>query len=220
MLLDFSLKSGLLAIWNDGRDNLTATLKNAHDGSLVFRSGSSDASRAFSYVHIAGFATDERFIGFDFARELNGGFLMQGFTDAMKHMPSGFLRDADGTRKLTGGDAVLAVAKQPVRAHPFIESKRAVFEYRSNLEAELLLASVALPNAAGLNERMLLRPTTRARNNTIRPTKIQSALESTVSVAEVNDGFLKGSSGGVHVLKLRLFSACVKYVVALVRDSM
>ena len=51
--------------------------------------------RAFASVHIAGFAADEGFVRFDFARELARAAISQSEADTVIHEPCGLLGDAD-----------------------------------------------------------------------------------------------------------------------------
>ena len=187
MLLYFRLESGFLAVCNNSRLDATAALKDAHDRRLVLRSGAGDATGFLGEVHVPGLAADECFVGFDFARELDGGVIMQRHTNAVEHEPCALLCDPKGTGHFTGANAVFAVAENPVSAHPLIEAERGVFEDRSNLEAELLLASRAEPDLAGLDKGMLLRSAARAANYAVREPQIERVLESTVSVREVDD---------------------------------
>jgi hypothetical protein len=211
MLLHFGLQRVLLAVRHNRCDDLAVTLKDAHHSNLVFRSRTSDATGSLRNVHVAGLATYEGFIGFNLTRQL-GRCLMQGGTDTVKHEPSGLLSDAESASDLAGANAVLAVAENPVSAHPLIQSERGVFEDGPNLEAELLLASRAEPHAAGLNKGALLGTATRAANYTVRESQVERVLESTVSVREVDDGALQ-SVRGFHSSILGRIALCVKYVI-------
>jgi nitrilase len=216
MLLDFSLESGFLAVRNYGRYDLAATLQDAHYSRLILRAGAGDTAGFLRKMHVAGFATDEGFVGFDFARELCNGAVMHYGADAMEHVPCRLLSDADRAGEFAGANTVLAVAEQPESTHPLIKSKGAILEDGSNLEAELFLASVAFPDAASFDEGVLLRTASRATYNTIRKPQIEGALESTVGIAEVDNGILQ-RVGRIHESNLRSFFTCVKYVVALKR---
>ena len=113
---------------------------------------------------------------------------------------------------LTGTHAIFAVAEHPKGAHPLIQSDWRVFKDRSHLEAELLFAALAKPDAAGADERVILRAAAWARNNAVRPAKIERILKAAVRIAEVNNRFLK-CLGRFHINIMRLFSLCVKYIV-------
>ena len=141
-------------------------------------------------MHVADFATDKCFVGIDFARKLDSRVVMQGGADAMKHKPRRLLGDAEAPGQLAGVNAVLAVADNPVSAHPLVESDRGILEDRSHFEAELLFASATEPDATSLDERVLLRAATGAGRNTIREAQVERVLENTVIVREVDDCFL------------------------------
>ena len=102
---------------------------------------------------------------------------MQGRTDAMQHEPRALLCDAESAGQLAGANAVLAVAEDPVSAHPLVESERAVFKDGSNFEAELFLAPRAEPHTASLDKGLLLRTAARAANYTVRKTHVERVLE-------------------------------------------
>src|SRR5947207_234919 len=67
MLAYFLLQYRLATAWHNGSANLSATLKDAHNGSLVLRSGCGDASFALTQVHVPSLAADEGLIDFHFA---------------------------------------------------------------------------------------------------------------------------------------------------------
>jgi hypothetical protein len=66
----FLLQDFLATAGNDGCTNFTAAFQDAHNGGLVFGPRSSNSALALTQVHIACFATDERFVYFHFAAEL------------------------------------------------------------------------------------------------------------------------------------------------------
>jgi len=65
--------------------------------------------------------------------------------------------------------------------------------FGTTLQAELLFAAVAHPDAAGLDERILLGAAARAGNTAIWSAKIERVSERTISVREGDDGGLKGA---------------------------
>ena len=69
MLANFSLQCRLLAVWDNYRAHLSASLKQSHHGSFIFAAGSGDAALTLAHMHIAGLSTDETFIGLHFAAE-------------------------------------------------------------------------------------------------------------------------------------------------------
>jgi len=64
---DFCLQNSLAPICHNHSANMSAALKNAHDGSLVFAASPGDAAFAFGDVHVSRFAADEGFVYFNFA---------------------------------------------------------------------------------------------------------------------------------------------------------
>ncbi len=122
MLLHFGLERVLLAVRNNCRNDLAATLKNAHDCDFVLRSGTSDAAGFLCNMHVPGLAANGGFIRLNLTGQL-GGCLMQGGMDTVEHEPRGLLSDAEGASHFAGANAVLAVTENPLSAHPFIESK-------------------------------------------------------------------------------------------------
>ena len=62
------------------------------------------------YVHVAGLAADESFVGFDSPATLPPSFIkdrLHGVPNAVKHEPCSFLSDAERPRDLAGANAVL-----------------------------------------------------------------------------------------------------------------
>lgn len=213
MLLHFGLEGSFLPVRNNGCANLAAALEDAHNSDLIARSASSDAALALGDVHVASLATDERLISLNLTGELYGGIVVQGHADAVKHEPCGLLSDTKGTGHFAGANAVLAIAKNPVSAHPLIQPDRGILENGSDLKAELFLTSGTKPDTAGFDEGMLLRSTTRAANYTVREPQIECVLESTVSVREVDDCLLE-CVRGFHEPRIGSKALCVKYVIA------
>ncbi len=214
MLLHLGLQRVLLAVRNYRGDDLTATLKDAHNGNLVLRAGAGNATGFLGNVHVPGLAADEGFVCLNLAGELDAGILMHDLTDAVKHEPCRLLSDADAAVHLVARDAILASANHPDSHHPLIEPQGGILENGSDFDAELLLASVAHPDTPSLDEGMLLRPATWASNLTVWEPKVERVLESTVRIAEVNDSFLQ-CVRGFHDSILGRINRCVKYVIAL-----
>jgi len=199
MLADFALQCSLLAIRYDGGANLSATLQDAHDSSLVLRARSSNPALALTQVHVSRLATNEGFVYFDLAAEFAAEkIVLDSKPKALQHEPCRLLCDSQSTVNLHAGNTVLAIDQQPESSHPLIESKRRVLENRTQFQGELLLAVVAKPDAAGLDERVLCPIATWANNLPIWPAEFLCVLESAVRIREVNDGFLE-SVRGVHV---------------------
>jgi len=202
VLAYFVLQYSLAATRNYLCANLPTTLQDAENGSFILAASSSDSTLALAHMHVAGLASDERFVNFDFtlratAESLAVKLILHGSADAMQHEPRGFLSDLHVLSDLATADAVLAVGQHPKRHHPLVESDGRVLEYRSDLERELLLADVAKPAAIALDERVFFPATARTRNLAIRPTQVDGIFKSAFGVAEVNNRFLQ-ALGGFH----------------------
>ncbi len=215
MLLHLGLQRMLLAVRYNRGDDLAAALEDAHHGDLVLGPGASDTTGFLRNVHVASLAADESLVRLDLASELDGGILMHDLTDAMQYEPSRLLGNSDAAVHLVARDAVLASTDHPNSHHPLIEAKGRILENGSDLEAELLLAPVAHPDTARLDKGVLLRPATGASYLAVWKAKIERVLESTVRIAEVNNGFLQ-CVRGFHDLILDRIDRCVKYIIALV----
>src|SRR5437899_11998484 len=73
----------------------------------------------------------------------------------------------------------------------FFHTDRRVFHDGYELEAEMLFAAQADPDAASLNERVPLRVTARASDTAIRPADRNHATERRIWIREVNNCLLK-----------------------------
>jgi hypothetical protein len=195
--------------------NFPAALQDSNNSSLVHHASSGNLACPNMLVHVASLATDEGLIGFNdatLAAELNEGVGLESKTNAMHHEPRRFLSDSEGASDLAGANTILAVAKHPESGHPLVQTQGRILEYGTNLERELFLAPGAEPDAARLDEGVLLRFTAGAANRAIRPTKVQCVLKAAVWIAEVNDRLLKRFRR-VHVPNLRRMALCVKYII-------
>ena len=105
----------------------------------------------------------------------------------MKHEPCRVLANPDSLAKFIAADSVLAVRQHPERHHPLVESKRGIFHDGSHLDGELLLAVVAEPDAASLDERVLGLSAAWAGYIPSRPTELDSGIKGPLRVAEVGD---------------------------------
>ena len=213
MFFNLSLKSFLFAVCDDRRAHFSAALKDSHDGDLVFGASPGDAPLALADMHVASLAANESFVSFDFARQLSNRLVMHSLTDAMHHEPSRLLGNSEGTSDLTRANSVLAVAEQPEATHPLIQTQRRVLKDSADFKAELPLAAITLPDTPGFDEGVFFGTTARARNYTVRPAKVDSALKSAVGIAEMDDGFLK-CVRRFHDSNVRLLFPCVNYINA------
>jgi len=195
MLADLRLKSVLLPVGNDDGANLSATLKDAHDSNLVFSSVSCNSALTDAQVHVASLAADEGLIRLDLATiaaNLHQGTALHGETDAMKHEPSSFLSDAEGTGKLTRANCVLSRNDNPDRRKPLLKAECRVLEDGSHLRSELTLAvcALALPLLL-LCKPSHIVPSASGVGNSVRPAMLHHVADAVVGVCEVNDCFLE-----------------------------
>jgi hypothetical protein len=202
------LESAFLPICNDSGANLSATLQRSEHNSFVFSACTSDAALPLVNVHVSRLTADEGFVNFDFTVQLAPEeFILQSQANPMQHEPSGFLSDAQITRNLATADSVLAVGKQPHCREPLVQTERRILADSSDLDGELASRMMArtLPSAASAIEGAdILRPTSRANDNPIRPAADGQILNANVGVREVLDGFLQalwfGHNRLVHCL--------------------
>jgi len=108
-------------------------------------------------VHVPCLAADEGLVDLDLAVELLEGARLHGEPDAVEQEPCRLLSDPKRPAHLVGGNAVLGVGDQPHRGEPLVEPDGRVLEDAPDLDRELPLAALALPQSAGL-EVGVLRP--------------------------------------------------------------
>src|ERR1035438_1558255 len=147
MLFDFALQDTLATIRHDHCTNVSAALKDAHNGSLVFSASPSDPTLALCDVHVPRFAADESFVNFDFAAiaaELYERTRLHGKANPMHHEPSGFLSDTECSGDFVGANAVLAANDEPQSRKPLFKGNRGILKHCPDLEGEFLLWMVAV----------------------------------------------------------------------------
>src|SRR6266849_1239593 len=143
---------------NDSGSNLSTALQHAHDGQLVFDSALCNYPLAPAFVHEARCATNERLIHFYFfaaTANLHSVFGVHRKAGAVHHVPSGLLRDAESACNLVRANPVLAVRQHPHSNHQLVHAERGILKNRSQLDGELFLASLAVPQLASRYERVL-----------------------------------------------------------------
>lgn len=136
-------------------------------------------------MHILGESTDERVVNFGDAGHLLEGASLHRIANPVQHEPRRLLSDTERPSKFVGRDAVLAVGDEPNSRKPLVEPERGILEDSSDLERELLLAALALPNLAGGDERGVAMPATGADDLAIRPAEIQNEVERPIGIREV-----------------------------------
>jgi hypothetical protein len=87
MLVNFSLKSFLLAVIHNRSTDLTATFQDSDHWGLVLGSSSGDSTTALRYRHVASFIADEGFVNFDMAAGLVDLAIMKRHADTVIHEP-------------------------------------------------------------------------------------------------------------------------------------
>src|SRR5258708_5626924 len=144
MLANFFLQDSLATAGNDGSANLSAALKDAHDGGLVLRSGASDAPLAFTQVHVSRFAANEGFVYFNFAAQLGAEkIVLHRKANPLKHEPCRLLGNLHVAGDLVAANTVLAIGKHPRCHEPLVQRDRRILIDRANLGGELALGMMA-----------------------------------------------------------------------------
>jgi len=105
-------------------------------------------------------------------------------------MPCGLLRDADIISQFVGTDAVLAVGNEPDAHHPLVHAERGILEDGSDLNSELLFATLAKPHVAGGNVGVLIVAAARACDDAIRPPEPHGPSVGAFGIGEIGNGFL------------------------------
>jgi len=210
VLANLSLKDGLLATGDYRSADLPTAFEDADNSSLVFGSGSGDATLAFGDMHVASLATDESLIDFYAvaagANQLHHGAVLHRLANPMQHEPGRLLSDAQGAGDLTGTNSIFRAGNNPDSGEPLFKSQRRVFKDGSNLCSKLpfRMSTLALKLSLILKPRHVSAPASRARN-AIRPTMRDHIAKAILGVCEVNDGFLK-SLWAAHELRIELLS--------------
>src|SRR5579863_3404502 len=171
------------------RANLPSlALKQAEHDSLAHRPTAFDLFRSLVRVHKSCFATDEGFVGFDFAGHFVDAARVHGVTDSVRHKPCRSLSDLEIAGHFVAANAVLAVPYQPHRHQPLVQWDRAVFEDRTDFDGELLPAFKTGPHQPRLEKRQPFGSALRALW-TIGPLGFRNSFKADHWVRKVLDGF-------------------------------
>lgn len=192
--INFSVQRVLLAIRNYVGANLTATFQHSNDSRFALHAAVKDFQLALVSVHESSSTTDKGFVHFDFLAtpaDLHEVFVMQGEANAVHHKPSRLLRDAQRPTDLIGTNTVLRVHNQPNGNHPLVHAQRGILKDSPDLDRELLLASLAKPDAARRDERVLDRIAAWARHVAIRPAQGNRIVKGLLRVREISNCFLQ-----------------------------
>src|ERR1035438_6284805 len=155
---DIFLKFLFATIVHNESSNIPAAFHHAHHDNFVFAAGTCDFACAFVFVHIPCFAADERFVYFDFARELRARTHTQCEPDAVIHEPCRLLSNADCPVNFAGADSVFRVHNLPHDHEPFIETDGGIFHHSSGLQGELrsVVFLATVPAAVLLQEQHVI----------------------------------------------------------------
>src|SRR5579864_3166159 len=196
-----------LYIWHDTGADLAklAVVDALHDCLVRLHSNRLELLPPIT-VHVGNFATNERLVSLDLASLTANGtapklLLRQGLTNPLQHEPCRLLGNAKRPRQFMRRDSIAAIRQHPDRSHPLVKAKRGIFHDRFDFDGELLLAVVAEPNPASLNERELLSTAPRARNFAIRPPQFAGIAETILRIGKIGYGFLQSLwflNVGVH----------------------
>ena len=104
----------------------------------------------------------------------------------MQHKPGRLPGDAQNTMDLKCANANLRIGNHPDCDQPLIQTYRAIFHDSSDFNREILLAVLAYPEAASLDEAGRLAAATRA-GNTIRPAQLDHEAQAIVRIGEVSN---------------------------------
>ena len=194
---NFSLQSFALHIRHDCRANLPEIpVEHSHYDCLTVMGTYLLIAQSAIFVHISDSTADKGFVYFDFSA-ISAKFLTpiarysESMADSLQHEPCGLLGDSESSTEFMGTDAVFTVNQHPNCRHPLVQADWRILEDAAHLDGELFLAGIAVPDATGLNERVLLRVATGTSDLTVRPAEFDRIVESSVRVRKVDDCFLE-----------------------------
>ena len=186
MPLYLIVERGAPGVGDDLRANATAALEDARDGGLVRATRARDLPGTNALMHVASAATDERLVDLDLSAESIERAHLHGQPNPMEHEPSGLLGDPERSPQLVRGDPVLRVGRKPHGRQPLVEAQRRVLEDRPDLDAELFLTALALPDPARLEVGVLSSLAARA-NRAVRPAEVGYQVDAYIPIREVPD---------------------------------
>lgn len=148
VLSDGGIKSASPRVLHDEGSDATVPITEAENRRLVDAARSRDLPSPLLQMHVPRLAADEALVHFDFARQPFEGLRLHGEPNAMENEPGGLLRDPESASEFVRADPVLAVCDKPDGDEPLVQADSGVLEDRADLDAELLLAALALPESA------------------------------------------------------------------------
>src|SRR5438128_1253643 len=149
-------------------------------------------SRFPVFVHETCSAADVSFIRFHATGKLFNRAVLHRQTDTVQHEPACFLGDAQRASKFARANSVLRVDDHPRCGKPFVESQGTILKDRSDFDAELFLARLAVPNSAGQHELANVSRVAARATNTARPTHPYQKLMALVGIAEITNRARQG----------------------------
>src|SRR6185437_15936206 len=205
-----SMKSGHAAIRYYFGFHFSVTLQNASNYGFVVVSILKKFC-SLGFVHETGLTAYVGFICFDVPCEFSRISLMQGQAQTLQHEPCGLLGDSQSAVNFQTAHTVFAIDQHPKSSHPLIERDWRILHYSSNLEGELLIAVIAKPDAASLDERMLRSLATGTGHFSIWPAQFDRILKTAFRVGKVNNRLLQGF-WLFHESRVAGVYMCVKYI--------
>jgi hypothetical protein len=160
------------------------------------------------FVHVLGFSTDVCLVNFDRARHLCERLRKHCFTNAVEHEPRRLLRDKKRPSQFVTRNTVLAIGDQPHGGEPLVETDRGILKDGTDLDRELLFATLAPPNTAVFIERHMPVTASRARNRTIRPAQFHNKPKGYVGVRKVADRLKKAAGLGRCACPISIVCSC------------
>jgi hypothetical protein len=147
---------------NNFRADFAIALMKTHHGCFTKTARAMNLLLARILVHIFGETAYKRFVYLNCASKFFKRLGLHCFADSLFHKPSGRLRHFQIARDFVSTDSVLRVRDHPKRGEPLIQTQRGVLENSSDLDAELLFAIKAFPNAPRRKETDVLALASRA----------------------------------------------------------
>lgn len=190
-----AMHSGILAITDDPRLDLSTTLKCSNHYSLSMSALHPNAiakTAALALVHVSRLATDVSLINLD--RSVRAAKLpailpvLHPETNAMQHEPCRLLRDSQRAVNLPRRNAILAIGNHPHHRQPLLKTKRRVPKHSPGLDAELRLRvpRLALPQAARWHKANVLASARRTGYAAL-PAPQGQIVDAVIRVLEVDD---------------------------------
>src|SRR5438552_10428594 len=204
----FFLQHSFATAGNYTGANLSATFRDTHNRSLVFRASTSDTALALANVHVPSLAADEGFVYFYFAAvsaQLGAEeLILHCKANPLQHEPSRLLANFHVTGNLVATYAVLAISQHPSCGEPLVERNRTILIDRADLNRKfpLRVMASAFPSAPLCVEAGFGRAATGA-DHAVRPSTNSNVVDAVVRIREVDNWFLKACRLFAHVVPHR-----------------